>query len=127
MFMLRLFISLAQLVPGIVVLSLPTSLGNSPGRAGSECDPEPIFVYLALHVVRVAASLPTELYLAVSPHRNTRQRRPTSAGFLERERRRQFGNLDLDRKASRISDLLGFCHVVLFAVGNYTVWSGTAW
>ncbi|CAO1628101.1 unnamed protein product [Sympodiomycopsis kandeliae] len=123
--LLRMFIGLAQIIPAIAVLALPTSLGNSAARDRSECDPEPIFVYLALHVVRVAASLPTDLYLSLSPHRSARERRLGSSGFAQRERRRQFGSIQLDRKASRFGDLLGFCHVILFAIGNYVVWSGT--
>lgn len=122
----RLLVALAQIIPAIAILALPTSLGNSRARESDEvCDPEPIFVFLALHTVRVAASLPLDLYLSLSPHRNARQRRLGSSGFADRERRRQFGSIPLDRKASRLADLLGFCHVVLFAVGNYVVWSGT--
>lgn len=125
--MIRLLLSITQIVPAIVILCFPTSLGNSIGRNGMICDPEPIFVFLALHTVRVAASIPVDLYLGLSPHRSARQRRPGAAGQLERERRRAFGSLELDRKASKIADLLGFVHVVLFAVGNYSVWTRTDW
>lgn len=124
---LRLTLSLLQIVPAIVILSLPTSLGNSPGPNGATCDPEPIFVFLALHTVRVVASVPLDFYLALSPHRSSRQRRPGASGQAERERSRTIGSLNLDRKAAKLADLLGFIHVILFAVGNYSVWTRTDW
>lgn len=130
--LLRLMISLIQVIPAIVILSLPTSLGNSPGKhynldtgEGPECDPEPIFVFLALHTVRVAATMPLDFYLGLSPHRSARQRRPGAPGQAERERSRRMGSLELDRKTSRLADLLGFLHIVVFAVGNYAVWTRT--
>lgn len=117
---LRLIIGLLQVIPSIVILSLPTSLGNSVGKSLlAECDPEPIFVFLALHTVRVVANIPLDVYLGLSPHRSSRQRRPGASGQAERERRRTFGSLDLDRKAAKLADLLGFLHIVIFAVGNY--------
>ncbi|CAO1617593.1 unnamed protein product [Parajaminaea phylloscopi] len=121
----RLLLSFLQVVPPIVILCLPTSLGNSPGPNGTECDPEPMFVFLALHSVRVVASIPLDFYLALSPHRSSRQRRPGAAGQAERERTRTIGNLNLDRKAAKLADLLAFVHVILFAVGNYSVWTRT--
>lgn len=82
-----------------------------------------MFVFLALHSVRVLASIPVDFYLGLSPHRSTRARRPGAEGLIDRERNRRIGSLARDRKVGRISDLMGFCHVVLFIVGNYVVWT----
>lgn len=119
---LRLLIALAQVVSGIVVLALPTSLGDSFSFPET-CDPEGMFVYLVLHISRVACSVPIDLYLGLSPHRSPRARRRGADGLAERERNRRVGSLRLDRKLGRLGDLLGFCHVVLFIVGNYVVWT----
>lgn len=120
--MLRMLIALAQVAAGIAVLSLPTSLGNSRSTP-EECDPEGMFVFLVLHITRVVCSIPIDFYLGLSPHRSTRARRPGAQGLAERERSRRLGSLQLDRKLGRLGDLLGFCHVVLFIVGNYVVWT----
>ena len=128
LFLSRLFIGVVQIIPSIVILALPTSLGNSAGREpGTVCDPEPIFVYLALHILRVAVSIPTDLYLCLSPHRSSRQRRFGSNGFEERERQRRIGSYALDTRLGRVQDLLNFIHLVIFALGNYAVWSNTEW
>ncbi|PWN36407.1 uncharacterized protein FA14DRAFT_161136 [Meira miltonrushii] len=119
---LRLLIALAQVVVGIVVLALPSSLGNSFSFP-EECDPEGMFVYLTLHCARVLCSVPVDLYLGLSPHRSPRARRNGADGLLERERNRRVGSLGLDRKMGKFGDLLGFCHIVLFIVGNYVVWT----
>lgn len=119
---LRLLIAVAQVVAGIVVLALPSSLGNSFSFP-EECDPEGMFVYLTLHCARVLCSLPVDLYLGLSPHRSPRARREGADGLSERERNRRVGSLRLDRKMGKFGDLLGFCHIVLFIVGNYVVWT----
>lgn len=119
---LRLLIGLAQLILGIVVLSLPSSLGPSFSTPNT-CDPEGMFVFLTLHTIRVFFSVPIDFYLGLSPHRTPSARRIGSEGQLERERNRMIGSLTLDRKMSRFSDLLGLCQVVLFIVGNYIVWT----
>lgn len=125
---------------GLTVLALPTSLGDSFARP-EICDPEGMvsapflsfsqqrclssltlyrsqFVFLTLHIIRVAVCIPIDIYLGLSPHRNARARRDGAQGQLERERNRLVGNLILDRKLSRLSDLFGFIHVVLFVVGS---------
>lgn len=119
---LRLLIALTQVVVGIAILALPSSLGNSFSFP-EECDPEGMFVYLTLHCARVLCSLPVDLYLGLSPHRSPRARRVGADGLLERERNRRVGSLGLDRKMGKFGDLLGFCHIVLFIVGNYVVWT----
>ncbi|CAO1629252.1 unnamed protein product [Jaminaea pallidilutea] len=122
-----LLLQIAQVVPAIVVLSLPTSLGDSRPAQGTtgECDPEPIFVFLALHTVRVVCNAPLDLYIELSPHSSAAMRRPGSHGFAERERRRRLGSLALDRKLARLVDLLSLVHIILFVVGNYAVWTRT--
>jgi hypothetical protein len=119
---LRMLIGLAQFVVGIAILSLPSSLGDSFSTPET-CNPEGMFVYLTLHIIRVFFSVPIDIYLGLSPHRTPRSRRVGADGLLERERTRAVGSLALDRKLSRFSDLLSFCHVVIFIVGNYTVWT----
>jgi hypothetical protein len=121
-FVLRLLVGLAQLVLGIVVLSLPSSTGIS-GVESDTCNPKGLFVYLILHIIRVGFSIPIDIYLGLSPHRTPSARRVGSEGQSERERSRMVGSLPLDRKLSRWSDLLGLCHCVLFIVGNYVVWT----
>ena len=120
--MLRMLIGLAQLAAGVVVLSLPSSLGDSYSTPET-CDPEGMFVYLALHVARVFCSIPIDVYLGLSPHQTPRSRRAGAEGLMDRERNRTVGSLALDRKLGRFSDLLGLCHIVLFIVGNYIVWT----
>lgn len=119
---LRLLVGLAQLILGIVILSLPTSLGTSFSTPNT-CDPEGLFVFLTLHTIRVFFSIPIDFYLGLSPHRTPSARRIGSEGQSERERNRMIGSLTLDRKMNRFSDLLGLCQVVLFIVGNYIVWT----
>lgn len=82
-----------------------------------------MFVFLTLHIVRVALCLPIDFYLGLSPHHTPRARRAGAEGQLRREQNRALGSLALDRKLSRLGDLLGFCHVVLFIVGNYVTWT----
>lgn len=123
--MLRLTIGLAQLVVGIVVLSLPGSKGDGPSTVDT-CNSQGMFVYLTLHIIRAGFSIPVDFYLGLSPHRTPSARRIGSEGQMDRERNRTIGSLTLDRKLSRVSDLLGLCHVVLFIVGNYVVWTNIA-
>jgi hypothetical protein len=122
---LRLIIGLAQLVLGIVILSLPGSKGDS-ALTTDTCNPQGMFVYLTLHIIRAGFSIPVDFYLGLSPHRTPSARRAGSEGQSDRERNRTVGSLALDRKLSRVSDLLGLCHVVLFIVGNYVVWTNIA-
>ncbi|UZJ54785.1 hypothetical protein CBS101457_004105 [Exobasidium rhododendri] len=119
---LRLLIGLIQFVAGVTILALPASMGDSMSTP-ERCAPEGMFVYLTLHTIRVFFSIPIDVYLGLSPHRTPRSRRAGADGLLDRERTRTVGSLTLDRKLSRFNDLLGFCHVVLFIVGNYTVWT----
>lgn len=135
-FLLRMALSLLQIVACLIILALPSSLGNSPSGgdidgtppvAGSQCDPEPIFIYLVLHVTRLVVLLPLDIYLTLSPHGNARQRRPGARNFAERERNRTFGSLERDRKVAQLVDLLSLGYCVLFVVGNWAVWSRTEW
>ncbi|KDN47327.1 hypothetical protein K437DRAFT_223154 [Tilletiaria anomala UBC 951] len=136
MFFFRLGLALAQVAVSIVILALPTSLGDSfaadrsginGGAGGGDptCDPEPLFAWLFLHMLRVTVALPLDVYLGLSPHRTSRARRPNAQGLEERERARTFGSLLLDRKISKISDLINIVHLVLFIVGNHIVYSNT--
>ena len=116
----RICSSFAQVITAIAILSLPTSLGDSLSAMGGNdlCNPEPMFVWLLLHTLRVAVNLPIDIYLGLSPHRTGRARRPNAQGLLERESNRAVGSLHLDRKLGKLGDLLGFVHVVLFIVGS---------
>ena len=83
-----------------------------------------MFVFILLHTLRVLASLPLDMYLSLSPHRTPQARRQRSPeARAERERNRRVGTEQMDAKAARLSDLLGFVHCILFVVGNYTVWT----
>ena len=130
LFLVRLLSALAQVIATIVILSLPASLGDSPAAPGTgdstSCDPEPMFVWLVLHALRVALAAPLDLYLGLSPHRTSRARRPAAQGLAEREQARALGSLTLDRKMGRISDLIGLAQVALFIAGNYIVFSNVS-
>jgi hypothetical protein len=135
-FLARMALNIIQIVASLVIVALPSSLGNSPSGGdidgsppvpGSQCDPEPIFIYLVLHVTRLVVLLPLDIYLTLSPHGNARQRRPGARNFVERERNRTFGSLERDRKVAKLVDLLSLGYCVLFVVGNWAVWSRTEW
>ncbi|CEH14895.1 Predicted E3 ubiquitin ligase [Ceraceosorus bombacis] len=121
---LQFLLSLCQVILGIVVACLPDSLGDSLRAPGSLCDPESMYVFLLLHTFRVLFCIPIDLYLGLSPHRTPAARRNRSAeARAQREANRTFGNLALDAKASRLSDLLGLSHIGIWLYGNYAVWT----
>ncbi|KAE8243718.1 hypothetical protein A4X13_0g6979, partial [Tilletia indica] len=122
---LRLFLSIAQVAVGITIASLPSSHHDSIASDNSICQPSAMLVFLSLHIVRVAINLPADLYLSMSPHRSNRARRPGAVGLEAREQTRTIGNIFLDRRIARFSDFLAFGHVVLFIVGNYTLYSSS--
>ncbi|KAK0554125.1 hypothetical protein OC846_002214 [Tilletia horrida] len=133
---LRLFLAIAQLAVGLTIVSLNSSHGDSAG-AGYDpfkpfqdpsqpiCRPSAMLVFLSLHITRVAINLPVDLYLSLSPHRSNRARRPGAEGLQARERTRAIGSLMLDRRIAKVSDFLALAHVVLFIVGNYTLYSSS--
>ena len=84
-----------------------------------------MFIYLLLHIIRLALSIPCELYLGLSPHRSQAARRAGPEVRARLERDRPVGSLYWDLKISKISDMLGFAALVLFIVGNYVVYSST--
>ncbi|KAK0559839.1 hypothetical protein OC844_004135 [Tilletia horrida] len=133
---LRVFLSLGQIIVGITIASLSSSHhdslagGTDPndllnGGNFALCQPSAMLVFLCLHIARVAINFPADIYLSLSPHRSNRARRPGADGLEARERNRVMGSIDLDRRVAKISDLLAFAHVVLFVVGNYTLYSSS--
>ena len=61
---IRLAVSLAQIIAFIPVLALPGSRRVSPSHeTGRVCDPDSLFNYLVVHIIRLALDIPVELYL----------------------------------------------------------------
>ena len=124
--MIRICISLAQIVAFIPVLALPGSQRVSPSHeTGRVCNPDSLFKYLVVHMVRLALDIPVELYLGLSPHRTRRGRRAGPEARAIAERDRPLGSEYLDVKVGKISTLLGIASLVIFFVGNAIVYSST--
>ena len=124
--MIRLCVSFAQIVAFIPVLALPGSHRVSPSHEqGRVCDPDSLFKYLVVHIVRLALDIPVELYLGLSPHRTRQGRRAGPEARAVAERDRPLGSEYLDVKVGKISTLLGIASLVIFFVGNAIVYSST--
>ncbi|KAJ9479432.1 Zinc finger containing protein [Pseudozyma hubeiensis] len=123
---IRLAVSLAQIIAFIPVLALPGSRRVSPSHeTGRVCDPDSLFNYLVVHIIRLALDIPVELYLGLSPHRTRRGRRAGPEARAIAERDRPLGSEYLDMKVGKISTLLGIASLVIFVVGNAIVYSST--
>lgn len=124
--MIRLAVSFAQIVAFIPILALPGSHHVSPSHeAGRVCNPDSLFKYLVVHIVRLALDIPVELYLGLSPHRTRRGRRAGPEARAIAERDRPLGSEYLDMKIGKISTVLGIASLVIFFVGNAIVYSST--
>ncbi|SPO23704.1 uncharacterized protein UTRI_03769_B [Ustilago trichophora] len=124
--MIRLCVSFAQIVAFIPILALPGSHRVSPSHEqGRVCDPDSLFKYLVVHIVRLALDIPVELYLGLSPHRTRQGRRAGPEARAIAERDRPLGSEYLDLKVGKISTLLGIASLVIFFVGNAIVYSST--
>ncbi|PWY99601.1 hypothetical protein BCV70DRAFT_206618 [Testicularia cyperi] len=122
----RIVVSLAQIIAFIPILALPSSHRISPSHEeGRICDPDSLFKYLVVHVVRLALSIPVELYLGLSPHRTRQGNRAGPEARARAEQNRPLGSQYLDHKIGKISDLLGIASLVIFFVGNAIVYSAT--
>ncbi len=73
--MTRLIISFAQIIAFIPILALPAHIKPPQSRKERVCNPDSLFKYLIIHVVRLALDIPIELYLGLSPHRTRQGRR----------------------------------------------------
>ncbi|GAC97559.1 zinc finger containing protein [Pseudozyma hubeiensis SY62] len=123
---IRLAVSFAQIIAFIPVLALPGSRRVSPSHeTGRVCDPDSLFNYLVVHIIRLALDIPVELYLGLSPHRTRRGRRASPEARAIAERDRPLGSEYLDMKVGKISTLLGIASLVIFVVGNAIVYSST--
>ncbi|CDW99386.1 hypothetical protein [Sporisorium scitamineum] len=124
--MIRLCVSFAQIVAFVPILALPGSHRVSPSHEdGRVCNPDSLFKYLVVHIVRLALDIPVELYLGLSPHRTRRGRRAGPEARAIAERDRPLGSEFLDIKVGKISTLLGLASLVIFFVGNAIVYSST--
>lgn len=124
--LIRLCVVFAQIVAFIPILALPGSHRVSPSHErGRVCNPDSLFKYLVVHIVRLALDIPVELYLGLSPHRTRQGRRAGPEARAEAERDRPLGSEYLDVKVGKISTLLGIASVVIFFVGNAIVYSST--
>ncbi len=124
--LIRICVSLAQIVAFIPILSLPGSHRISPSHEdGRVCNPDSLFKYLVVHMVRLALDIPVELYLGLSPHRTRQGRRAGPEARAIAERDRPLGSEYLDVKVGKISTLLGIASLVIFFVGNAIVYSST--
>lgn len=124
--MTRLAVSFAQILAFIPILALPGSHRTSPSHEnGRVCNPNSLFDYLGVHVVRLALDIPVELYLGLSPHRTRQGRRAGPEARAVAERDRPLGSEYLDRKVGKLSTMLGIASVVIFFVGNAIVYSST--
>ncbi|GAC76039.1 hypothetical protein PANT_19c00073 [Moesziomyces antarcticus T-34] len=124
--LIRICVSLAQIIAFIPILSLPGSHRVSPSHEdGRVCNPDSLFKYLVVHMVRLALDIPVELYLGLSPHRTRQGRRAGPEARAIAERDRPLGSEYLDVKVGKISTLLGIASLVIFFVGNAIVYSST--
>ncbi|KAN0065662.1 hypothetical protein ACQY0O_000792 [Thecaphora frezii] len=120
----RLAISLVQILALTPFLFLGSSHGGSY-TPGEYCNPQPMFIFLLLYVLRLAAILPCDLYLGLSPHRASASQHHSHLARYRLERNRAFGSLLWDSRISKLSNLLGFLGIVLFIIGNFVVFSSS--
>jgi hypothetical protein len=93
------------------VIAFSVILGTSYHKP---CD-QNLSLYLILLIVRISLSFPTALWSAISPHPT---RRDSPERRLELERNRLVGNIRIDKRLKKFSDIVSLYGLIVFLVGN---------
>ncbi|EPQ27453.1 uncharacterized protein PFL1_04991 [Pseudozyma flocculosa PF-1] len=120
----RLGVALVQVLAFTPVLFLGSSHGGSY-TPGEYCNPQPMFIYLLLHVLRLVATIPCDLYLGLSPHRAAGAQRLSPIARERLERERPIGSILWDSRINKLSNIFTLLNIVLFVVGNLVVFQST--